>query len=123
MVDTLIKIIVGMLLGFFGLITVASSFDRDSKYTPDHDMPVFAVFVEVVPRMVINQRCQEIMKSTKNTVDEKEILDGCASWIVETQKCHIVVPEPATSDGFVNQRMLAIWGHEILHCTKGSFHD
>lgn len=123
MIDTIIKLVIGMLLMLFVLVAVAS-IGTGSKYKPTHDMPVFAVYVEVVPRMFVNQRCQEIMKSATTDIDvEGALLEGCASWIVETQKCHIVVPAPITSEGFVNERMLAIWGHEILHCTKGSFHD
>ena len=82
MIDTLIKILLGAMITLFGLMS-AAAVGTGSKYNPTHDMPVFAVYVEVVPRMFVNQRCQEIMNSVTNKNEhEEDILLGCASWIV-----------------------------------------
>ena len=45
---------------------------------------------------------------------------SCVENDPETNKC-LAFDKPA--ENFVSQSMLATWGHEILHCTRGSFHD
>lgn len=117
MIDSMIKILIGVALSFTILFSVAA-YQDNTKYKPQHDMPVFAVFVEVVDPLSVNARCHEIIKDPKHDGD---FLMGCASWIVESEKCHIVVPEPQVGK-VIPRSMLEVWGHEIMHCVKGSYH-
>lgn len=45
---------------------------------------------------------------------------GCAKFYTDSKHCEIIVPKPEhQNDYFAFQTI----GHELFHCTNGSFHD
>lgn len=110
-------------LVFFTGLIIWLSFTNTLPYHPTHHKPVFKILVETLPSDLVDQKCREL--STDGYPDNA-IIQGCARYSLKTSVCHVVLPEPtADSDMNMNSRLstLDTWGHELLHCVKGAFHD
>ena len=116
------KVLVAWVVFVIGVI-IWSAHTNPIPYHPTHHKPVFKILVETLPADLVNQRCREL--SVEPYQDDINI-QGCARWSLRIDVCHVVVPEPtADSDMNMNARVsvLDTWGHELLHCVKGEFHD
>jgi len=113
----MIKILLGMAIMLFAIMAAASTMSGSLQYNPTHDRQAFIIDIKIIPREQINEICQNISKGKF----EGEQINGCAAWAVDKNICRIYVPEPLHNE--VRQGVLSIWGHELMHCAKGSFHE
>jgi hypothetical protein len=117
----MIKILLGMAIMLFAVLATAATMSGSISYNPTHDRSAFVVEVKIIPREKIDKICHELTKMVNGVDDSEEQYLGCSVWSGEKDVCRIYVPQPLHNE--VRQGVLAVWGHEILHCTKGSFHD
>ena len=105
------KVVLGCILCIISFASIAAT-----KYVPTHNITMFTITVDVVPKNEINAKCKLLGTSPDKTSM------ACARWNIKKNMCHVIVPEPDPGTGVVKNEVLFYWGHELMHCVKGHYH-
>lgn len=86
----------------------------------DFDRARIPIEVVVNPHNTIRELQTAYVKATGDR--DAYIRDGFAQWTLSgnTPKCYIHVLKPRNSNDAMH---FPVWGHELMHCVYGAFHD
>lgn len=108
------------LLITFSFIALASC-DSDTKIEGTHDTTGIDMTIRVVTfnnKKALNKHVSKLDGAPSYDVD------GLAQWRVDAignvKRCDIYVEKPKGKRDYTEQEN---WGHELMHCVYGSFHE
>ena len=130
------KIVVALLLSWMTTIAYAD----DEQYYPTHNSNTFVITITPMDFEYIKEACRA------DDLPATHFVNGCAVWSDDRRTCSIIVPkvtggiakcvgydeEPYECSAviveypepnIVTSELQEVWGHELLHCARGYFHE